>query len=556
MPAAHTALPPWTCGICGIHDNWGTKARCRNCNAYPPASHRALVKGGQQDGKAKGKGKGIDNRINVQGKGNPINSSAYGSLGSFAHRQLQQARRGGNELQQTQAAFRSNARELQDIRRKNDGLLEQNKRLQKELDEAKLMDAQGHGDTDETMEEGPEELGDEERKGRMDKLRNSLPYLEETFGTDSSVYTDAVAELDHHQRTLRGAKPYKTHRTILERKVEKLRRQQGRDNDRLGELRDAAEEIQGKIATTTSAIAEREKELEAAEAELRELLLKAVGEEAAQPTTTPDPAQSWDNVVGAVAQLVKAPGVPQEFTCQLETMFNQLRSMVTTLQSHAAAVGAPSGLAQPAVCAGDTVEETPPLAAAEAEQLRNQQAAARRQRQQAAQTVHINRFITSQRSAQAGKAEGATVDNGHKHNAADSHPEADRTAEAEPAHGAASHSSSSGSHQAPAAAAAAAATATPTPAPTLTETSAAGAAADRGAEDDTARQSGGESDEENITDQEDMQVEEIGAKLSPEQKVSLRAMLQVRKARLARRTMRLKKPAIDEGQLSRDSKKR
>ncbi len=392
----------------------------------------------------------------------------------------------------------------------------------------------------------------------MDKLRNSLPYLEETFGTDSTFYVDAVAELDHHQRTLRGAKPYKTHRTILERKVEKLRKQQGRDKDRLVELQDAAEEIQGKITTTTAAITEREKELDAAEAELKELLLKAVGEETTQPTAAPDPTQSWDNVVGAVAQLVKAPGVPQEFTCQLETMFNQLRSMVNTLQSHAAAVGAPNGLAQSAADTGNFSQETPPLAAADAEQLRAQQAAAARQRQQAAQTKYINRFIASHRSEQAGNAGADTADSGPRLTPAGTHTEMDKTAEAEPAHGTTTNSSSSGSNQTPAAAAAAAmAAATPAPTPLgTTVTAATGAAVDRGPEDGAMHGSGGETDEENLTDQEDMQVEAIGAKLSPEQKGSIRAMLQVRKSRLARRTMRLKKPASDEGQLPRDNKKR
>ncbi len=519
MPT-RTALPPWTCGICGIHDNWGHKVRCRNCNAYPPASHRNLAKGGKSSGKEpKGKGKGSAPRSDTPGKGNLTLNSHYGNFGTYAYRQLQQAR-GGSSAQQAQGAYQASFKELQDARRRNEGLQEQNKRLQRELEEAKTVGTRGHGDDDDAMEEGPEDIGEEERKGRMDKLRNSLPYLEETYGTDSSLYIDAAAELDLHQKTLLGAKPYKTHRTILERKLERLRRQQDRDKGRLTELHDAAEEIRVKITSTAASVAERDREIEAAEGELRELVLKAVGEEPAQTPTVPDPTSSWDNVVGAVAQLVKAPGVPPEFTCQLEGMFNQLRGMVTALQSHATAVSAQCGATQTTTAAATAV----PIA------------------------------------CQPGGAAGTSAP---KPNGEAQLPEADRNNDDAHGHVAAhSASSSTSSNQSPPATAMAAAAAPPTtpPAPTTPAAAAAAAppeaAAGQTIGDGTAPENGVESDGDNVTDQEDMEVEALGAKLSPEQKGSLRAMLSIRKARLARRTMRLKKPAADDGLTSKESKKR
>ncbi len=528
MPA-RTSLPPWTCGICGIHDNWGSKVRCRNCNAYPPESHRNLLNGGKSSGKEpKGKGKGNASRPAPPGKGNPSIGTQYGNLGTYAFRQLQQAR-GGSSAQQAQGAYQASFKELQDARRRNEGLQEQNRRLQRELEEAKLGSARGPGDDDETMEEGPEDLGEEERKGRMDKLRNSLPYLEETYGAESSVYIDAAAELDHHQRTLRGTKPFKTHRTILERKLEKLRKQQDRDKGRLTELHDAAEEIRVKITATAASVAERDKEIEAAESELRELVLKAVGEDSAQSAAAPDPARSWDHVVGAVAQLVKAPGVPPEFTCQLESMFNQLRGMVTTLQTHAAAVGAPTGTDQTTT----------------------------------ATTATVPNVCNSGRTASDGTP---------KPNDAVQTHEAGRNGDN--AHGqAAAHStsSSSGSNQPlPAAAAAAAAAPPAAPTPTTTPTTLTTPAAPATATDvtpseaapcptnggSTAADDEGESDGDNLTDQEDMEVEALGPSLSPAQRSRLRAMLSIRKVRLAKRTMRLKKPAADEGHVQRESKKR
>ncbi len=576
MPSGQTALPSWTCGICGIHDNWGYKTRCRNCNAYPPPSHRALVKGGQTSGKmSKGKGKGIDIRNGLHGKGSLSNNSTSDNLGTYAFRQLQMAR-GASNAQHGQTAYRANFKELQDARRRNDGLHEQNKRLQKELDEVKSSVAKTHGDADadETMEEGPEELGDEERKGRIDKLRNSLPYLEETYGSDSTMFIDATAELEHHQRALRGAKPYKTHRTILERRVEKLQRLQGRDKDRLTELQEAAEEIRTKITATSAAIAERDKELEAAESELRELVLKAVGEEATQPPPTLDPARSWENVVGTVAQLVKVPGVPSEFTSQLEGMFNQLRTMVNTLQSHATASGVPYGLGhdtgrqqqhqqqqqQQQQHSDNHVDETPQLAAAQAEQLHEQQDIARRQRLQAAQTQHINRFVASQRAEQSFRPAGTTRDDGTKPTTRVPGTGSGGNAENEQARRETAGSSSSCTNQTPTAAAAAtqapaAAEAAALATPTNAENATTEAPTDHDAYDDPMHESGGESDGEGLTDQENKQVEAIGNRLSPEQKGKLRAVLQVRKARLQRRTQRHKKPTSDEGPIIRDSKR-
>ncbi len=558
-----------------------------------------MVKGGKQSGTigmggkssyGKGKGKGF---LPQPGKGNVASGSNHDNLGAFAFRQMQQARK-GNKAQQAQAAFQSSFRELQDARRRNEHLQEQCNKLQREL-EAKSTSAHG-GHDDDDMDEGPAEPTEDERKGRIDKLRNSLPYLEETFGAESTAYLEAAAELDHHQRALRGSKPYKTHRTILERKVEKLRKQQTRDRDRLVELRDAEEEIQRKIASTSDAVAERDKELEAAEAELKELLLKAVGEDPTPPPPVADAAKSWDHVVNSVAQLVRAPGVPQEFTCQLECVFNQLRTMVTTLQTHAAAVGTPQGVAQPAPAAtaptqhiGNTEpEDTPQLPNDVAEQLHDSQAQARRQRQQAAQTGHINRFIANHRAEQATRA--AEMLGGGPPPSGETAPTTATTTAAAAATPTATAAAASGgggagndrlaeqpptttptptgddeaceqrANAATTATAAAATTAAPATATAASASSSTGPsmAAAAGLDQGLVATVGsdGESDADaDLTEQEEMQVEALVSQLPADQKGSVRAMLQVRKARLARRTQRLKRPA-DDGNGAREFKKR
>ncbi len=394
----HGALPSWDCKVCGTEDNWGYKLLCRLCTAYPPQEHRNLQKGTTKGGHGGGKGSGKNN--SGKGKGSASVSAPNTGLGTYAFKQIQRANA-------AQASAKSH-KELQEARKRAEALSDANKKLQRELAEAKAATAPTQ---DDDMEwEGPEELDEEGRKARMDKIRSSLPDREEHFGVGSEIFIDAQNELEVHQRAIRESKPYKTHRTILERRVEKLQRLQERDHGRLVELHDSAEELEAKIVATTNTMAERGKELETAEAELRELLLKAVGEEQT-PAATADPQKSWDAVVGTVAGLVRQPGVPAHFTNQLEGLFGQLRSMVEQLQHHAAATAAAQqpqptyaqaarGTTSPSASstsAPSPAAPSPPAAAStsassaaeSAEELRRRQ---RRARQQQRQTEAIIEF--------------------------------------------------------------------------------------------------------------------------------------------------------------------
>ncbi len=228
MPPLQASLPSWDCKVCGIADNWGHKYRCRRCNAYPPPEHRSLQNGSAKGGQSGGKGNG---KNNGNGKGPAVAKPPNSGLGTYAFRQLQRANA-------AQAAAKPH-KELQDARKRAETLTETNKKLQRELAEATAANTPAQ---DDEMEwEGPEELDEEGRKARMEKIRGSLPYLEEHFGADSEVFLDAQCELEQHQRAIRESKPYKTHRTIVERRVEKLQRLQERDHARLVELHEAAE---------------------------------------------------------------------------------------------------------------------------------------------------------------------------------------------------------------------------------------------------------------------------------------------------------------------------
>ncbi len=354
----------WDCHICGLAANHGWRTRCRNCGAYPKAEARRPI-----PGKGKGKGKGAEG-----GKGKNYSDD---NLGTFASRQLQAAR-----------AAQSGSKELSEARKKSESLQAEVRRLQKEVQDAKLAALQKHKATSEWNDdgegdaEGPEDFTEEERRARIDRIKNGLPYLEDAFGVDSAQYLAAQTELDAHQKAIREAKPYKTHRAILERRLDKLRRLQEKDKERLEELRDAEREIGAKITSTASAIEDREKEIEGADAELKELLLKAVNEDAPQQqlpgdgnaAVDQDPTRGWNAVVGTVANLVRAPGVPPEFTAQLEGVFGQLQGMVQLLQRHAAATqaggatpgqphldGTPPAAAAPAPAAKPPTPPSPPI---------------------------------------------------------------------------------------------------------------------------------------------------------------------------------------------------
>ncbi len=577
------SLPPWTCGVCGMVGNWASRPRCRNCSAYPPEAHRNLVKGLPKN---KGGGKGGSGAHKGKGKGPPADGNA--TLGSFALKQIQRAQ-AADRTQHFQATYKSSFRQLQDAQRRAENLQETNKRLQKELADAKAANP-GEGDGFEDMEwEGPEELNEEDRKSRIAKIRGGLPYLEEHFGTESEIYRNALEELEAHQRALRDAKPYRTHRTIVERRVDKLKRLQERDQAKLQELNEAAEEIDNNIAATATAMAERERELEAAEAELKELLLRAVGEgqQSAGAACGTDAQQGWNAVVGTVANLARQPGVPEHFACHLEGLFGQLQAMVAQLQQHAVATGAAaagSNLAEGS--AGAVANVTP--AADDWRQQRHQQ----RARQQAANAT-TNATTISIAQATAGDRSPPPLSPSPPSQPPAQHPSQPTPTAAASAAEQHGSSSSSGGAAAPAApeqaaadaaaavatggaeagvnptataggsAAAALVSATPTVEP---PTAAAGPRAAADGVEGARTEDDGDSDADSISEiaanptddgqQADMDIDTVVARVPADQRAAVRAAMERRRARVAKKNPpRQKKPPAEELPTGRNPKK-
>ncbi len=401
--------------------------------------------------------------------------------------------------------------------------------------------------------------------------------------------------------------------------MDKLRKQQEREREHLSELREAAEEIQTKICAATTAIEERDRELEAAETELKDLVLRAVGEEATgtqQPAV--DPTTGWNSVVETVGRLAQQPGVPEQFTAQLDGLFTQLQQMVNVLSNHALARGenplqpsaptctsaaAGANKAKPSSAQMDD-EMVPQLQPERADELRQQQRLARQQRKQ---TSVIHRIIESHRAA-------------HQHPLQQQPQQHDLQQQQQQEHVRAQQQAAAAASTAAASAAAAAAamatdgttdtsgggcSATPTPptpqATPVGDSSLSGNVGDGVGELVQVASNGGsppaaaeaqqgtinaapsqpvdspsialqsaqaeppseygdaESDITGIasdTDREGMDIEAALAGLPPSQKAAVRSLLEAKRAKLARKLQRHKKPA-DQGAVStRQSKKK
>ncbi len=306
----------WDCFVCGVEDNRGSRTRCRNCGAYPRSSERRPIGGKGVNGDGGGKGGGS---IGAQWG---IGTSST----TLAARQILQ--------QNNDAKLQQQARELADARRLTETLREQNRKLQKELAEAPLRNAPPEGEDMEGVE-GLGALSEAQRQEEIVVVSGGLPYLEKQYGKEAPEYQQAVEQLEKLRRAQRDAKPYKTHRAQLERRLERLRKQQDSDKQRLEETQETITSLQKRSEELGNGIKERDREIEAADAELKELLQRAMGkgdDDGGEQGTGIDPATSWNNVVRAASSIASHPAIPREWAAQLEGLFEQLRTVVSTME--------------------------------------------------------------------------------------------------------------------------------------------------------------------------------------------------------------------------------
>ncbi len=254
-----------------------------------------------------------------------------GSGPTFAERQLQQQRQ-DNRRQQQQ-------RELAEASRKTNELREENRRLLKQIAASNNKNNDDEGGDEMDGVEGPSPLTDEQRQQQIASVKASMPYLESHYGKESEEYARASTELETLQRASRDSKPYKTHRAYLERRLEKLRRQQDTDKAKADDTEKQIEILQNTLGEVREAIQERDKSIGATEAELKELLRSAIGEDCDNndADAAADVATSWNKVVATASSLAGRPGVPADWASQLQGLFQQLQSVVVAMEGAAAA---------------------------------------------------------------------------------------------------------------------------------------------------------------------------------------------------------------------------
>ncbi len=323
----------WSCRLCNLPDNFAWRARCRRCEAY-----------------------------RVQGEGGPLATSPNPFGQTLAERQLQQQR----QSQRQQRAAGATERRLQAEVERLQSLLAA--RPAAARGDKPAADAEADDDEDALHEpmdtaEAYATWTEDERRQQIDAARASLPYLVGKHGETSCQATGVREEIAALEKASRDAKPFKTHRAMLERRRDRLRARIKKDDEELAKAEREHEELAERIKGIRADTADRNKELAGVEEELADLVKKALAEgdaagEAGKPeddSAAPWSAQSASTLLRTLAA---RPGIPPEFA-QLLLHVHQAAEALAA----AAAVAKPPAAASTASTGGRPPPASPAAAA-------------------------------------------------------------------------------------------------------------------------------------------------------------------------------------------------
>ncbi len=305
----------WDCPLCFLPANYGWRQRCRGCDA-------SLRKPGGAGGGGPGAGP----------SGSQGNQSANRSQ-SFAERQLQQAR--ADQRKQRKDAAEREVKELRDELarlRAAGGNGKAGPRHPATTDQTNGDDDELDGDDMDVSGNAYSEWTEEERQKRLEIARSGLPYYIAKYGDDAEETEEVRDEIASLERASRDAKPFKTHRGLLERKRERLRAKQERDEGEVERIKSEQEELRTKLESLQSALAERGKLLAQVEEELADLVKRALADgDAAGPAgrQTDDSSAPWSpQTASAILQsLASKPGVPPEFAALLGHVYQAAQAL-------------------------------------------------------------------------------------------------------------------------------------------------------------------------------------------------------------------------------------
>ncbi len=314
--------PAWDCHICGLPANFGWRARCRGCDVT-----------------RKGKG---DNGV----AGVTSDKGRDGKTQSLAERQLKQMR---EEQKRLRLAHEEENKQLRDALARMRAKATGQKEKMPGEDEV-------DGDADEEMDTAADTYAswtEDERQKKLEEVRGGLAYIIGKHGEDSQEANGIREEMAAIQRASRDAKPFKAHRSLLERKRERLKEKQARDEADEARITSELEELETKRKNLRSAMEERGRQISQVEEELAELVRKALAEGDAagaagrndDVSTTPWSAQAASATLRAMAS---KPGVPPEFAALLAHVFQAAQAM-----AEATAAACPTAGASPAEGGGN-----------------------------------------------------------------------------------------------------------------------------------------------------------------------------------------------------------
>ncbi len=150
----------------------------------------------------------------------------------------------------------------------------------------------------------------------------------------------AKDEIDAIQRASRDAKPFRAHRDLLERRREKLKKQQSREEDDLARLTSERDELQNRIEEATKSIGERAKMLAKIDEELNDLVKRALQENGVleqnpPPSQAPTAAAAMAKAMEALRTMEGRPGMPPEFSAMLSQFQGIASAMVAAVEAAA-----------------------------------------------------------------------------------------------------------------------------------------------------------------------------------------------------------------------------
>ncbi len=213
------------------------------------------------------------------------------------------------------------------------------------------------------MDDDLNELSNDERRRKIDEIKAGMPYLLSRFGDGSEEVERARTEMAALEKASRDAKPYRTHRALLERRKLRLERQQERGKEEAEDLLNQVEKLQARLNEVNRANDEREKSITEVDEELRELLRKAIAEGDNEPPLAVlgpaiDPNDAWNTVSSTLHAFAARPGVPHDWAAQLGGLLEQLRIAATAV--HQRAADSAGALPQPGAPTSATAAATVP----------------------------------------------------------------------------------------------------------------------------------------------------------------------------------------------------